>query len=118
MKNDEFKINGSGKQVRDILFVEDLYRLFERIIDLGSQVKGTFNVGGGQENSLSILELFEILSEKTGNFPRYENGSTRPYDQLVYISDNTKVTRATGWRPGKTYIEGLVDLISWTRERI
>jgi len=118
LKNDEFKINGSGKQVRDILFVEDLYRLFERIIDLGPQATGTFNVGGGQKNSLSILELFKLLSERTGNFPKYESGSTRPYDQVVYISDNTKITRATGWTPGKTYLEGLDDLISWTRERI
>lgn len=118
LKNIEFKINGNGKQVRDILFVEDLFRLFERIIELGIQSQGTFNVGGGIENSLSILELFEILSEKTGNFPRFESGSMRPYDQLVYISDNTNITRATGWRPGKTYLEGLDELISWTRERI
>jgi CDP-paratose 2-epimerase len=118
LKNMDFEINGSGKQVRDILFVEDLYRLFLRIVELGADAQGIFNVGGGEKNSLSIVELFELLSAKTGNFPKFERGPMRPFDQLVFVSDNSRITKATGWRPEVSYKDGIDDLISWTRSNL
>jgi len=113
--NQEFTINGDGKQVRDLLFIDDLFNLILKLIQLGSSAVGTFNVGGGATNSLSLLELFEILQNITGNSPNFTKGGIRPHDQKVFISDNSRIMSSTGWLPTVNYNEGLMKLLEWTR---
>jgi CDP-paratose 2-epimerase len=108
-----FEISGNGKQVRDLLYVEDLCDLIYTIIERGSDATGTYNVGGGQENSLSLLELFKELSLRTRNFPEFLQGSMRPFDQKVFISDNSKISFKTGWEPKTTINKGLTKLVQW-----
>jgi CDP-paratose 2-epimerase len=108
-----FEISGNGKQVRDLLYVKDLCDLIYTIIERGSDATGTYNVGGGQENSLSLLELFKELSLRTRNFPEFLQGSMRPFDQKVFISDNSKISFKTGWEPKTTINKGLTKLVQW-----
>lgn len=113
--NQKFTINGNGKQVRDLLYVDDLFDLIFKLVELGTSAIGTFNVGGGITNSLSLLELFEILQKTTGNSPDYITGGIRPHDQKVFISDNSRITNRTGWLPSVSYLDGLIKLLEWTR---
>jgi CDP-paratose 2-epimerase len=106
------RLNGVGKQVRDLLHATDLARLFVALVDsvqpsVGYQV----NVGGGAENSLSILELFAWLEERTGTAVSYETGPTRPSDQLVFVSDNVSLNALTGWKPEVTVEQGIGALL-------
>ena len=109
-------IYGDGKQVRDILYVGDLVELFDKAIQEGSDLKGNaFNVGGGLENTLSLLELIDILNNE-GLELGYTFEGWRPGDQKVFISDNTKVLKTLDWKPSVSPAEGIQRLISWVRE--
>lgn len=106
-------LNGIGKQVRDILHVDDLVELILKIPTLEAFPFGnTFNVGGGEENSLSILELFNYVFKKTGLQAIYRFGTERPGDQKYYVSNIAKISNATGWSPRINLTDGLDDLIS------
>lgn len=106
-------LNGIGKQVRDILHVDDLVELILKIPTLADFPYGdSFNVGGGEENSLSILELFRYVFEKTGLEASYRFGAERPGDQKYYVSNIAKISNATGWSPRINVTDGLADLIS------
>jgi CDP-paratose 2-epimerase len=93
-------IYGDGCQVRDVLCVHDLIRAFDAA---RHNVRATraeiFNVGGGLENTTSLLELIDELESLTGHRMERTRGEARVGDQAVYITDNTKITRATGWKP-------------------
>jgi CDP-paratose 2-epimerase len=109
-------IYGDGKQVRDILFVSDLVELFDKAIQEGQGLKGNaFNIGGGLENTLSLLELIEILKNE-GLELSYTFEGWRPGDQKVFISDNARVIKELGWRPKVSPTQGIKKLISWVRE--
>ena len=106
------RLNGVGKQVRDLLHATDLAKLFVALAasvqpGAGHQV----NVGGGVENSLSILELFAWLEDRTGTAVSFETGPTRPSDQLVFVSDNVAVNALTGWSPAVSVDEGIGALL-------
>lgn len=108
----QIALNGVGKQVRDLLHATDLARLFVALaasIEPGAGHQ--LNVGGGVGNDLSILELFGWLSERIGKPVDFVTGPTRPSDQLVFVSDNTAVSRLTGWVPEVTLEAGLSSLL-------
>ncbi|MDY6964416.1 MAG: GDP-mannose 4,6-dehydratase [Halobacteriota archaeon] len=108
-------IYGDGKQVRDVLYVEDLVRAYDLFID--STLKhGVFNTGGGSENTLSLLELLDILKELTGKRTKISYGDWRPSDQKVYISDITKAQKELRWNPKVSAKEGVSRLVSWVEE--
>jgi CDP-paratose 2-epimerase len=108
-------IYGDGKQVRDILFVTDLVELFDTAIQEGSGLKGNaYNIGGGPENTLSLLELIDMLKKEGLNLS-YAFEDWRPGDQKVFISDNTKVLKKMGWRPNVSPAVGVRRLINWVR---
>ena len=92
---------GNGKQVRDILHIEDLYRLLKIQIDHLEELKNQiFNVGGGREVSLSLQELTALCEQATGNRIDIQRVSeTRPADIRIYMSDCRKVRERTGWMP-------------------
>ena len=116
LRNESFQINGNGKQVRDLLHVEDLFLLVNSIVSAGGAACGTFNVGGGMSNSLSLLELFGILESTTGNMPNFTCGPKRPHDQLVYVSNNFRICDAIGWEPLISHEVGIQRLINWSKQ--
>lgn len=113
-----FGYGGHGKQVRDILHIDDLFDLLDYQIHNFDQVQGeTFNVGGGPEISVSLKELSGICEQVTGNY--IDIGSvaeTRQADIRIYITDNSKITRLTGWKPKRSPQIIVEDIFNWIKE--
>jgi CDP-paratose 2-epimerase len=110
---------GSGKQVRDLLHVDDLVDLVELQLSEPERWRGvTANVGGGRECSLSLLETTALCRELTGN--EVEIGvvaENRPGDVPVYLSDCSHLHSLTSWRPRRGPGEVLADLLAWSSRR-
>ena len=107
-------IYGDGKQVRDVLFVEDLVDAFliaeQRLPDIAGEA---FNIGGGPENTLSLLELIDRIAALNGRRLRLDFGNWRVGDQRWYVSDIRKFHRLTGWSPRVGVMEGVRRLHRW-----
>lgn len=109
-----FTISGSGKQVRDVLHAEDMKRLYISAVENIDKAKGqAFNIGGGVENSLSLLELFALLQNKTGCELKYTKLPVRESDQKVFIADVTKAMHLLGWQPKVTAEDGIAKMLQW-----
>jgi hypothetical protein len=106
-------IYGDGKQVRDLLYADDLVEAYDKFIN--SDIKhDVFNIGGGPRNTTSLLEFIAMIEGKTGiKFRKIEHKDWRPSDQKVYISDIGKVTKTLDWKPKITPEKGLEKLIEW-----
>jgi CDP-paratose 2-epimerase len=104
-----------GRQVRDLLAVEDLFRLIERQIDSLHKINGrVYNVGGGKDISLSLLETTALCEKFTANHIRIGRDlETRPGDVAIYITDNRKVTKDLGWKPEVSAEELLEEIYCW-----
>jgi CDP-paratose 2-epimerase len=109
---------GSGKQVRDLLHVEDLLELLDEQLQDPTGWDGmTLNVGGGRDCSLSLRETTTLCAEITGNQLEVASVSeTRAGDVPVYISDCTALSAVSGWRPRRTAREIIGDIHTWVRE--
>ena len=110
---------GLGKQVRDMLHVDDLLDLVIYQLENMDTLKGkTFNVGGGLENSISLQELTALCIELTGNtIPIASDPVNRPADIPIYITDNTCITQTTGWKPQRNLHQLMSDIVTWLRAR-
>lgn len=109
---------GAGKQVRDILHIEDLFNLVSLQLDRFDSFSGeTFNVGGGDAVSLSLQELTQLCQKATGRtIPIQSSREDRPNDIISYVTDHSKVTAATGWTP-KIGCEMIIEEIAtWIRD--
>jgi CDP-paratose 2-epimerase len=107
-------IYGDGKQVRDILFVDDLCELYDACIRSADQIAGhAYNVGGGPSNQLSLLELLSDLEARVGHPLEISRAATRPGDQPVFVADVSRVERDVGWRPKTGVREGVSELVDW-----
>jgi CDP-paratose 2-epimerase len=100
-------LNGKGKQVRDLLDVEDLVELIIRAVRQKVINNRVYNIGGGPDRALSLLELFQNLRER-GYDPKYEFGQLRPSDQLYYVSDIQTAISDFGWTP-KYNLDEIID---------
>ncbi len=108
---------GAGKQVRDVLHVDDLFELVHWQLDHLDAINGqTFNVGGGRACSVSLRELTDLCRDLTGRtIPVDPDLNPRPADMPLYLTDNSRVTAATGWRPTRTMEDILGDIHRWIR---
>ncbi len=113
-----FGYGGEGKQVRDILHIHDLYRLIDlQVHDMDKFNGQVFNVGGGHGCSVSLKELTALCEEVTGNKIVIENiPENRQADIRTYITDNTKITALSGWRPEKNPKDIIAEIHGWIRE--
>lgn len=111
-----FTIHGNGKQVRDVLFASDLVECYFAAINGIERTSGqVFNMGGGYSNSLSLLELFDLLNAELGVQMRFEPLSPRESDQKVFVADVTKAEELFGWRPRTNAASGIRQMIDWVR---
>jgi CDP-paratose 2-epimerase len=114
LRGEPITIYGDGLQVRDVLYVGDLVHAMLLAVDRIDDVRGhAFNVGGGPESTVSLVELLERIGRLLGRPPNVRFGPWRPGDQRYYCSDTRKLQRATGWRPRTSLDEGLVQLRDW-----
>jgi CDP-paratose 2-epimerase len=116
--NGKLSYNGygsMGKQVRDILHVNDLFKLLMiQISDLNLYNGNIYNVGGGLKNSISLLEMTSLCENITGNKITVEKKfETNMSDIPLYISDNSKINSISGWMPSITISEIIEDVYSW-----
>ncbi len=115
--NRPITIYGDGKQIRDILHVDDLVRAYEMAIEKIDVTAGKiYNIGGGPTNTLSPLELMAWLQNYWGKTISHTFGPTRPGDQPVYVSDVTKAAAEFGWQPTIPAAQGLEQLTGWVQK--
>lgn len=110
-------IYGDGKQIRDVLYVEDLARAFVSATKMIDKTVGKiYNIGGGIKNTLSLLELIAYLEKMLGKKINYSFGDWRPGDQPVYVSDIQKAKNEFGWEPKISVLEGVEKLSAWVKK--
>jgi CDP-paratose 2-epimerase len=109
-------IYGDGMQVRDILFVEDLVDAFLLAQQHMDKLAGNaFNIGGGSANSISLLELLDLLAELHGGELSVRFEDWRAADQRYYVADTSKFSGLTGWQPRVGVHEGVRRLYEWIK---
>ena len=109
-----FTISGTGKQVRDVLHADDMKRLYIAAVNQIDSAKGhSFNVGGGIANSLSLLELFDLLEQIAKVKLSYTKHPVRQSDQRVFVSDLTKAKQLLNWQPVVTAQDGVARMFEW-----
>ncbi len=109
-------IYGDGRQVRDVLCVSDLLRAMEAVRGHSTVTAGQiYNVGGGPNNTISLLELLDKIESIAHRRLEYELEERRPGDQLVYVTDFTKLHRDTSWQPELTVAQTLQRIHEWWR---
>ncbi len=113
--NKPVTIYGNGKQVRDMLYADDLIDAFNRFINSDLE-RGLFNIGGGMHNTISLLEFIEELEALTGKRPKINFSDWRPSDQKVYITDTSKLEKALNWKIKIPVREGIRKLTEWVKD--
>lgn len=114
IKGHPIHIYGDGKQVRDILYVEDLLQAFLSAWNNIDQISGeAFNIGGGAGNAISLLELLNLIEIKHKLKIELLFGGSRTGDQVYYVSDTSNFHRAVGWSPAVPIKEGLENIFDW-----
>ncbi|MBU0766671.1 GDP-mannose 4,6-dehydratase [Patescibacteria group bacterium] len=110
-------IYGNGKQVRDLLFVDDLIRCYDLCIGNIDKISGqVYNIGGGSQNTLSLLEFLKLLKYEMDMDINYSFGGVRPGDQPIFVSDNSKFGSATAWSANTDVSTGISKLLDWLKE--
>jgi CDP-paratose 2-epimerase len=110
-------IYGDGKQVRDILFIDDLVDAFLVASQNVERLAGrAFNIGGGPQNTISLIELLRRIAVLDGRMPRLEREAWRTGDQRYYVSDTRTFARETGWSPRVAPADGIRRLREWLIE--
>lgn len=114
--NAPITIYGDGKQVRDVLYINDLVSLYDQIIKNIDICNGqAYNIGGGPEYTLSLLELINILEQQLNISISYNLADWRPGDQKIYISDISKIYRDIQWKPKCSIKDGITAMLEWIK---
>lgn len=110
-------IYGDGKQVRDVLYIDDVLSAYDAALANINTTRGkAYNIGGGLDFSLSIWELFEIIEKLNNSKFKYTFGDWRPGDQKAYISEISKAKSDFNWSPKISPQEGVEKLYQWIKE--
>lgn len=116
LRDERITIYGDGLQVRDILFADDLINAMLLTVGNIERTRGhAFNVGGGPERTVSLVELLKLLGRLHGRRPEVELSDWRPADQRYYVSDTRKLQGLTGWQPANDVEQGVQTLYAWLR---
>ena len=114
---EQFTISGNGKQVRDVLHSSDVVNLYFEASRNIEQTKGqAFNIGGGNDNSLSLLELFALLEDTLRIKMKYNQLPFRESDQLVFIANTKKIQSYINWIPKISNEKGVIEIINWLEQ--
>ncbi len=112
-----FTISGDGKQVRDLLFADDIVTCYRDAYAKADACAGrAFNIGGGPKNSASLLELFDLLGAQLGVTLAFDRLPPRASDQRVFIADVRLASQVYGWRPTVSREEGVRRMLAWVAE--
>jgi CDP-paratose 2-epimerase len=113
----EITIYGDGRQVRDVLYVDDAVDAYLRTLRrIGAVAGSVFNLGGGPTHAISLRELLALIRELTGVEPKVRFDAWRTGDQRWYVSDSRKLEAATGWRARTPVRAGIRALHRWLTE--
>lgn len=111
-----FTVSGTGKQVRDVLFASDLVECYFRAAEKKDACFGqAFNIGGGMQNSLSLLELFEMLEKKINVKLEFDHIPWRSNDQKFFVANIDKAKRLFDWEPIIKKEDGMNEMINWVK---
>ena len=114
LQREPITIYGDGKQVRDILFVDDAVNAYLLVQSHMPEISGqVFNLGGGPRNAISLLELLALLEGLTKSKPMVRFEDWRHGDQRYYVSDTSRLQQATGWQANVCYARGVAQLHQW-----
>jgi len=117
--NKKISIYGTGKQVRDVLYISDLIGAYKLSLEKLDETAGeAFNIGGGCENSVSLIEYLNFIVKKYGLNLKMEFKDWRQGDQKLYISDNSKFAKICGWKPEISFETGIDKLHKWLTSNI
>lgn len=110
-------VYGDGKQVRDILFIDDLLDAYDAAFAAGDRALGkAYNIGGGPENVISLLDLIAYIEKRRGTKLPYGISDWRPGDQKVFVSDIRRAQAELGWKPKTGSNKGMELLYDWISE--
>lgn len=110
----QITVYGDGKQIRDVLFIDDLVRAFELAYENKDQIAGkVYNIGGGPQNTLSLHELIRHLEKLKGKKIPLAYDDWRPGDQKVYIGNISLAEKDFVWKPAVSTDEGVKKLYNW-----
>jgi CDP-paratose 2-epimerase len=119
LRGREISIYGDGRQVRDILHIDDLMACYDAAVRHAGVAPGeAFNIGGGPANTISLLELVEWLERRSGRQIPLSFHDWRPGDQRVYVSDITAAAERLGWEPALDVESGLQRLTGWLEQNL
>lgn len=116
LRDKPLTVFGDGKQVRDVLYVKDLIRAYDAFLSDPEGKPALINVGGGPENTTSLLEFLNLLEKEVGR-PEVTFDKWREGDQRVYVSDVTRAQQSLDWAPKTGFSEGMRKFLNWNRRR-
>lgn len=116
LKGDPITIFGDGRQVRDILHVDDAVRAYQAVLDNIDVLSGrVFNLGGGSGNAVSLLSVLDEVERRLDRPLDRSFEPPRAGDQLYFVADTRRLANATGWRAEIPWTDGIADLLAWLR---
>ena len=98
-----------------MLYADDLVDAFNRFINSDLK-RGLFNIGGGPNNTISLLEFLDELEFLSGKKPKVSFADWRPSDQKVYITDTTKLEKTLNWKAKTSVKDGIRQLAEWVKD--
>ncbi|MCD2205030.1 NAD-dependent epimerase/dehydratase family protein [Halobacterium sp. KA-6] len=117
LRDEPLTIFGDGKQVRDVLYVKDLIRAYDAFLSDPEGKPAVYNVGGGPDNTTSLLEFLDLLEEKTGKQTDISFDEWREGDQKVYVTDIARARNELDWEPTVDFEEGIRRFVRWWNSR-
>jgi CDP-paratose 2-epimerase len=117
LRGEPLTIFGDGKQVRDVLYVKDLIRAYDAFLSDPNGKPAVYNIGGGPENTTSLLEFLDLLEVKTSERTDISFDEWREGDQKVYVSDISRAKAELDWEPQVDFETGMERFVDWWESR-